>query len=195
MTMTTMTFAMRMRVRRIVMAAGVIWIGVGSLSLISAMANLALQGVNQQALQGANQQVGGAPGVKVRKVSDGGVCCSGLIGIAFLVCGYQTVTGKSSDTLGNGIGSLVLGLLALLVAAGAAFGGFALLGNQNAPGQGLAVGMMVIAGLVGLWGATLLLAGILALAGRSAYREWRLAFAPRPRRRRRRRREDDDDDD
>jgi hypothetical protein len=169
----------------IVMAAGVIWIGGGSLALISAMGNLALLGANQ----GANQQAGGAPG------AIGGGCCSGLVGIAFLVCGFQTVTGKSSDTLGNGIGSLVLGLLALLIAAGTVFGGFVLLGNQNAPGQALAAGIIVAAGLFGLCGAALILAGILALVGRSAYREWRLAYAPRPRRRRRRRPRDDDDDD
>jgi len=62
----------------IVMAAGVIWIGGGSLALINTMANLALQG--------ANQQAGGAPGGAPGAI--GGVCCSGLIGIAFLVCGY-----------------------------------------------------------------------------------------------------------
>jgi hypothetical protein len=162
----------------VVKAAGVIWIGVGSLSLINMMATFALAGQNPGA---ANPASG---------------CCPGLIGLAFLVCGYQTVTGKATDTLGNGVGSMVLGLLQLGIAALVGLGG-ALLGQNGgaqAPQALPPVVFLVIAGFVGVLGATLVLAGVLALSGRSAYREWRRENAPQRARRPRRRDERDEPD-
>lgn len=43
-------------------------------------------------------------------------CCPGVIGIVFLSCGYQTVTGTARDTRGNAIGSILLGLLQIAAA-------------------------------------------------------------------------------
>jgi hypothetical protein len=66
-----------------VMAAGVIWIGYGCLGMLSALANFAPVGA-------ANMAGGGAVGRDL--------CvpfCVGGVAIAFLACGYRTVTGKS----------------------------------------------------------------------------------------------------
>lgn len=165
----------------VVTAAGIIWLGAGSLSLLNAMATFALQG------QGAGA---GTPG---------GGCCPGIIGIAFLVCGYQTVTGQASDTRGNAIGSLLLGLLQVLAGFAIAFAG--VLGGGNG-GQGAVPQevLLIVGGVVGLLGGTLMTAGVLALAGRSQYRRWREENVTSPRRRGRPRREereepDDRDDD
>lgn len=177
----------------VVMTAGIIWILIGSLSLLGAMSSILI------ILSMPQQRVGAGSDVLTW-----GVVCSGAVGLAFAICGFQTVQGKSSDTIGNGIGSLILGILALFCAIAMAFGGLAQFGNQNAKqpvaGQQAAAGaagLMVTAMIVGLWALTLILAGTLALVGRSDYLEWREANAPRPRRHRRRRRryEDEEDDD
>src|SRR5689334_17912497 len=75
-------------------AAGVIWIGYGCLGVLGALATFALVGA-------ANRAGGGAGGPNP--------CLTfgvGGVALAFLVCGYRTVTGKSSDTLGGGIVSI-----------------------------------------------------------------------------------------
>lgn len=164
----------------IVRLAGIIWIGVGALELLNAAANVVLAGMNQ------NQNPGTA----------GGACCAVGVGIAFLVCGIQTVTGKAKDTLGNSIGSLVLGALILGLAALIGFGGAVLGANPNANANGIAPGVFIaIAVFTGLMGLTLLLAGVLALMGRRQYQEWREANTPRKRRRARRRDDEEEDDD
>lgn len=161
----------------IVRAAGIIWICVGALELVNAALTLVLAGVNQNP--------GGASGV----------CCSGGVGIAFLMCGMQTVTGKAKDTLGNGIGSIALGVLLLgagvLIGFGGAFLGANPGANQNGPPPEL---FIIIGAITAVLGLTLILAGTLALVGRSRYREWREARSPRSRRPRRRRVEDDEED-
>lgn len=163
----------------IVRVAGIIWLCVGGLSTLNMAAAFLLGGVN-------NAGVGAGPG-----------CCPGLVAgvvaFAFLHCGYQTVTGKAKDTLGNGIGSIVLGLLQLAGALLIGVGGV-LAQNQGANGPPPEV-LMAVAVVAGVLGAALVLAGILALAGRSRYREWREVNAPPPKRRRRPRRERDDADD
>lgn len=159
----------------IVRAAGIIWIGVGALGLINTVLALAMAGA-----QGPG---GPAPG-----------CCGGAIALAFLVCGYQTVTGKAADTRGNGIGSIVLGLLQVLIAAAIGFGG--LLAGGNAGGRGNAPPpevLIVTAVLVAVMGMTLIAAGVFALLGRTRYREWRKAQSPRSRCRPRPRDEEDEE--
>jgi hypothetical protein len=169
----------------IVKAAGIIWIGVGALSIINMMVTFAMIGANGPRGNAAGANAGGA--------NPATPCCAGLVGIAFLVCGHQTVTGKAKDTLGNGVGSMILGSLQLLGAAAIGVGG--VLAGQNGGQQGPPAGMMlVIAGMVGVMGCILILAGILALAGRSAYREWRYENALQPRRRRQRREDDEEED-
>lgn len=167
----------------LVMIAGVIWIGFGALGLIGTVVSIGMAG--------AQAQQGGAGNA-------GSGCCGGLIAIAFLVCGYQTVKGTARDTLGNGIGSLLLGGLYLLLAGLVGFGGFLLGGgNQqnNAKADELKVVIAITGAILGVMGMLLVVAGILALAGRSAYREWREASAPPKRRRRRPDRDRDEDED
>lgn len=156
-----------------VMASGIIWIGFGTLNLLGTMLIFA----NVAANPGARPT---AP------------CCAGGIGIAFLVCGLQTVLGKASDTLGNSIGSLVFGLIYMLLAAGvAAFGG-AVVGKQNAANDAEMLFLVIFLGSIGF---TLEVAALLGFMGRTAYRDWREAAAPRRGRRQPRRRDEDDADD
>ena len=112
------------------------------------------------------------------------------IGIAFLSCGIQTVTGKAKDTMGNAIGSILLGGVLLL--AGLAIAVFGVMGNKaGGPGPGMPKEVMFIAGIIaGFLGLFLVIAGIMALAGRSGYREWRQYHFPSRRRRRRDRYDD-----
>ena len=167
-----------------VMAAGIIWIGIGALQLLGSMFNLASLGANQQA--GAQ----GAPG------ASSGICCGFLIGLAFLYCGVQTVTGKAKDTLGNSIGSLLLGTLEVVagIALAILVGALAGAGGNAQFGAGIAI---IIGAIVGIFGSILILAGILGLVGRKGYLDWRAENAPGERNRRRRRRvvEEDDEDD
>ena len=111
-----------------------------------------------------------------------------FLGFAFIYVGFQTVTGAASDTRGNGIGSFVFSLLNL---------------GGNLPFLGVLVRqgniddlMWIQAAVVLTIGFALLVAGVLAFVGRSAYLEWRSVHRPqsRPRRRRGRRNEDDADD-
>ena len=169
----------------VVRIAGALWIILGALAMIGNFVSLA-QGQ-------ANQGPGAAPTT----------CCSGLIGLAFVVVGHQTITGQARDTRGNGIGSIALGCLQWVGAAFIALGGF--LGGQQAgragaQGQAGAQGIneemaIVIAVVVALSGSTLILAGVLALAGRTAYLDWREENALQSRRRRRRPRDEEEEND
>lgn len=164
--------------------AGVIWIGAGALSLINMVITFAQQG-------GGNAAPGTNPASGV---------CAGLIGLAFLVCGYQTVTGQASDTRGNGIGSILLGLLQFLIGGAIlALGGAGVAANANAgnPNNAAPAGVVVVIGLmIVAVGLVMITAGVLALIGRTAYLEWKRENAPRPSRRKRssRRRDDEDDE-
>jgi hypothetical protein len=129
-----------------VQIAGWIWLVIGSLSLFTNLLTFVLT-----APQGAGSPLFGA-----------------IIGAVFCHVGLQSVQGKAKDTLGNGIGSLILGLLQ---------GG---LGIFLAVGAPLLVGQNVlIAGILGgiaiLGGSGLIAAGVLALIGRKRYKAWRRA--------------------
>ena len=164
----------------IVRAAGIIWVGYGALGLFSTILSFVVEVGAKAGNAGANNPGGNASSP----------CCGIAIACAFAYCGLQTLKGESKDTLGNSIGSLILGSLQLLagvvlVVLGA--GGIA--GNLPIdPGV-----IFLIAAIAGFFGCMLVLAGILGLIGRSAYREWR--EIARPRKRRRRRRDEDDDAD
>lgn len=168
-----------------VMIAGIVWIGAGGLSLVNAVLSIS--------------QAGGGGG----GANPGSGFCAGLIGVAFLVCGYQTVTGKATDTRGNAIGSILLGLLQVLIGvAVAVFGVGAAAANPNAnpnaggpnPPAALAGIMVVVGGIVAVVGVTLITAGILALAGRRQYLDWRRDNGHPVGRRGRDRDYDDEDD-
>jgi hypothetical protein len=87
-----------------------------------------------------------------------------IVSIAFLFVGYQTLGGKAKDTLGNGVGSIGLGVLGLVVhtvlLAVAASGGSSAL---------LVLGIVLDVALIA--------AGILALQDRRQYVAWRTTLA------------------
>ncbi|HVK08300.1 MAG TPA: hypothetical protein VM597_05930, partial [Gemmataceae bacterium] len=78
--------------------AGIIWIAYGALGILSNVASFALN---------AGQAAAGGGG------NVAGVGCGVLIAIAFLVVGVQTVKGTAPGMMGNGIGSLIFGVLQL----------------------------------------------------------------------------------
>src|SRR5579872_3809800 len=134
----------------IVMVAGIIWIVAGSLCLINVTVNLIQLGANQPAggmnqPPGANQR-GGANQQQLNQQAYQagnycGICIGGLIGLALVIGGYQTVSGKASDPIGYAIGSLILGSLQL------ACGIFvAVLGNGLQAANNLPAGVLLIVG-------------------------------------------------
>src|SRR5262249_3071463 len=108
-----------------VMAAGIIWIAFGVLGITSSILGFVLNAGRAAPGQGPSSGAGGG--------------CGLLVAIAFLVVGIQTVKGTAKGSLGNGIGSVVFGLL---------YGGLALLmialasrpGTQLPPGLFYGVG-------------------------------------------------------
>ena len=149
---------------RAVHTAGVIWIIFGCLILLSAAVNLLLT-FGLAAAPGAHA-VGGVCPVLIYVIS----------GAVFVHVGVQSTRGTAKDTLGNGIGSLIFGLLN---------GGFGALLIVGAIAAGGAAG--VIAGTLGginlLGGIGLLAAGVLALAN-TKKRRMRPQGAPGPSKRR-----------
>ena len=146
-------------------AAGIIWVIMGSLVLLVTALNLTL---------GAGTGAGGAE-----------MLCSAalpvLIGAVFLMVGIQTLNGSAKGTLGNGIGSIIFGVLigglGVILFYGAFFAGGG--GGPGAPpavqqlGEAAGVIIMVVAVVYLLTGAMLLVAGILAIKGKTDYLRWR----------------------
>jgi hypothetical protein len=90
-----------------------------------------------------------------------------LFGRGFVFVGVQSIGATASDTLGNGVGSIVLGLLCL------SCGGSDLVSVAGGVG-GRPVAVGVISAAVNLLsGVGLLAAGVLALVGRSQYVAWK----------------------
>jgi hypothetical protein len=152
--------------------AGIIWIAFGALGLLSNLVNIAIS-----AGQGG---AGGGP-------QFAGIGCGILIAAAFLFVGIQTVKGTAASMIGNGIGSLIFGVLQLtcggVMMAG---GGIIAAGGGGAPPGGGAAGSvaMIIGGITIVFGLALITAGTLALMNKSAYDEWRAAEGLGKRRRR-----------
>ncbi len=145
-----------------VMAAGIFWIVLGAVLAIALL--IALAGAFFMA-QGRQEK---------GEVVFSGLCTAvifGLIGGAFIFVGVQTVFGTARDTLGNGIGSIIFGVL------------------NGGAGLGYIFTREYFASVVSiLCGVGLLAAGVLALVGRGQYKAWRKARRPRRRRRAVRRR-------
>ncbi len=99
--------------------------------------------------------------------SDGyGACCTataGGYGVVFPTVGLRTATGRAADTLWFAVGSVGLAVLAL-VAAKILFD----LGDRSG------------AAVVGGFGGSLSVPGVLAIAGRRDHRAWRARRLPRP---------------
>jgi hypothetical protein len=132
-----------------VKAAGVIWIVFGCLILLNAAANLALSVGRAQAA--------------------GGMCTGWiaiLFGAVFIHVGVQSIRGTARDTLGNGIGSIIFGLL------NGGIGALLLLGAL-ATGRATALVPAIIGGINLVSSVGLLAAGVLAILGREDYKAWR----------------------
>ena len=163
-----------------VKAAGIIWIAFGVLGLLGQLFSFVMNVANQAAQAGPGQ-----PGGNVC-----GIGCGVLFALAFLIIGIQTVRGTAKGTLGNGIGSLIFGLLYAGLAVFAFVMGVT--GRLPAPADTV---MLVLGGLMALLALALFTAGILAIAGRDAYAQWRAAEGlDRPARRRTQEERDYDDD-
>jgi hypothetical protein len=121
-------------------AAGYVWIGFGLLILATAVFLFAVVGAVQ----------GGVPGAGCMPVF------SLVVGIVFLHVGRQSINGAAKDTLGNGIGSMIIGLLQL----GSGF-------TYYRAGENLAAACQAFAC------AGLVVAGTLAVVARHDYLEWR----------------------
>jgi hypothetical protein len=141
--------------------AGIIWIVIGCVIVLNALATLGLAAAVQRP---ANP--GQAP--------DAGTGACGaflplLFGAAFVFVGQQSVRGTAKDTLGNAIGSIVLGIAPLLC-------GVSFLVGAGFLGVNVPPDMRVVFAIIGavniLTGIGLLSAGALALVGRAEYREW-----------------------
>jgi hypothetical protein len=139
-----------------VRAAGIVWIIFGCLILLNAAVNFLLTA--GAAAAGAPQVAGGTCGLLLAV----------LFGAVFIHVGIQSVRGTAKDTLGNGIGSIVIGALNMGI------GGVLMAAGLAAPGTASLIAV-VGGGISILGGCGLIGAGILALAGRSAYRSWRHA--------------------
>jgi len=144
---------------RTVMAAGIIWITVGCLILLNMLMLLLLTfGPAAEGWREADAARSALMGLLL-----------GLFGAAFIHVGVQSVRGTAHDTLGNGIGSIIFGLLQGGYASTLILGGLAL----GAALGGAALIIVFLAGISMLASTALLAAGVLALIGRQEYKDWR----------------------
>jgi hypothetical protein len=164
-------------------AAGIIWIVYGIGGLCTTILGFVLQAGNQAA--------GGANAAGPGGGNPSSPCCSIAITITFAYCGMQTIKGQAKDTLGNSIGSLVLGLLQFSA------GVFFLLAGAEVFGNGIfdPTFALIVGAVLLFMGSMLLLAATLGLMGRRAYLDWRAIAHPKKKRRRPRRDEEEDEDD
>jgi hypothetical protein len=141
--------------------AAMVWVIVGGFGFIHMVAWLALVGENRIA------------GLPVGCIPSGPVacCCGGLVGLPYLIAGYRALTGRAGDPQGYGVVSILLGLLQLV--ASAVYG----LAGTDAQNGKVPGALFVLSAILGVFGTALVVAGGLALAGRSAYREWRRSQA------------------
>ena len=148
----------RREVPKLVRTAGIIWIIFGGLMLVTAVGSMGMMGM---AGNGAQGSCNGIVGI--------------LFGIAFLFVGVQSIKGTAKDTLGNGIGSIVIGALNAGVGVFAIIGGLALYSVLAASAAPAPVALvLIVAGAVNiLSGVGLIVAGTLALMGRAEYKAYR----------------------
>jgi hypothetical protein len=153
--------------------AGILWIIFGGLLLLAGVGYSVVEVVQNYGSRGDPLYPA------LMTVSIGcGAAIPGLIGAAFVLVGIRSVRGKARGTLGNSIGSIVLGgsLCWLSAAFVMGWGG----------------GWMNI--LVFACGSGLLTAGVLGLIGRGKYKAWYQMRHPPARRRRSARRDEEQDE-
>jgi hypothetical protein len=139
-----------------VKAAARIWTIMGVLRLLALAALLVLT-------------LGGPASAQKAAPSVPGVAVGVLVALILISAGRQTVKGNAKDTLGYGIASLILGLLGV----GAVFLEISMLNRLGSLPEPVVLGMFMDILVAGLGGIALMVAGMLAISGRDAYRAWR----------------------
>lgn len=132
----------------VVVAAGIIWIVLGGTVLYQGLAGLLLFADEPAHVGGAAADPGHRD--RVRGFGTGLVAFGG----AFILAGILSVRGATTDTLGKGIGSVLSGIVVAVMVGGP---------SLDIRGGGIGVGLVV--------------AGLLALVGRSEYLAWRRSRA------------------
>lgn len=138
-------------------AAGIIWIVFGGLVLLS----LSLVGLRFLESELEPQEATGL------------VCSSIfllLFGAVFVHVGVQSVKGTAKDTIQNGIGSILFGVLYL---------GYGITTLNSPFFEGAEAMRAVAVGINLLCSVALFAAGILGIVGRQDYKDWRQANRPR----------------
>jgi hypothetical protein len=142
-----------------VIAAGIVWIIFGCLSIADAFIQMSVAGQN------AKGEVKGKAFVNPQSW-----CCGIIIGAVFLHVGGQSVRGTAKDVLGNAIGSILFGVLYTGI-------GIALLFTSSA-------GLLLAYVFLFVLALPLYAAGALALVARSDYKAFRRATQGQRRQRR-----------
>jgi hypothetical protein len=96
-----------------VKVAGVVWIGIGIIAFFNMFLVLGIAGMQGDKPAPGAQRAANQPDPNAANTGGMycGACFSGFVALAFFYCGLQTVNGKAGDTLGNGAGSIILGIL------------------------------------------------------------------------------------
>lgn len=94
-----------------------------------------------------------------------------IFGVILIMVGRQTSKGTAKDTQGNGVASIILGLINL----GFAFLQVRMLAGSSSIPEPVALTLLAGGAINTLAGIALLGAGLLAIRGRDAYRAWRQA--------------------
>ncbi|WP_020474339.1 hypothetical protein [Zavarzinella formosa] len=139
---------------KLVKTAGYIWIVFGSLILLSALVSFAIETATK-ADDPKNNPVGGVCSLII----------SVLFGAVFFHVGKQSISGEAKDTLGNSIGSIIFSLIYSGIGVMSVVAGLAMGGGAAGP---------IILGLVmAVCSLGLLVAGVMALMGRTQYKAWK----------------------
>ncbi len=145
-----------------------VWILIGVLMMISAVVNIGLTSSN---LANQRQPTDDA------MAAFAAACIQGLlslaIGVVFIYVGQSTRTGKAKDVLGNGVGSVIFGVIQMVYFILLMPQALRLLSNDVHVGLGIA--SIVVASLSAIFGSLLFLAGMIALAQRQRYKAWRVS--------------------
>jgi hypothetical protein len=127
----------------VVLAAGIVWIVLGGIILYQGVAGLVL-------FADDTARIGGVADQPLQERARGFGASLVLFGGAFILAGILSVLGAATDTLGKGIGSILTGVFVAVMVGGP---------SLDIRGGGIGVGLVV--------------AGLLALVGRSEYLAWR----------------------
>jgi hypothetical protein len=122
-------------------------------------------------------------GDKAYEILGGGVCrlfIVFLVGMVFVSVGRTTLSGKAKDTMGNGVGSIILASLGAIGCAAIIFTGTVILKSGKMPEFGMiTIGVGILNSIMVI---LLFAAGVLAIVNRDAYKAWRKwKFPKKPR--------------